>query len=199
MTMWYLHLRTCTCMTEISTHQDMYMYDWDIYTSGHVHVWLRYLHIRTCICMTEISTPQDMYMYDWDIYTSGDIHVWLRYLHIRTCTCMTEISTPQSGHVQVWRTYLDIKHLFYIIFCYFYFCGAELTTQITSYAVFESKQFLRKIKRIPWIHKKSYIIINHKNNNKVIEFTQLHPRSFDNNILTVLSSFCSRWITKSEK
>jgi hypothetical protein len=33
----------------------------------------------------------------------------------------------------------DIKHLFYIIFCDFNFSGPELTTEITGYTVYKSK------------------------------------------------------------
>ena len=37
------------------------------------------------------------------------------------------------------KTYFvqDIKHLFYIIFCDFNFCGPELTAEITGYTVFD--------------------------------------------------------------
>ena len=42
-----------------------------------------------------------------------------------------------SANVHVWRIYLDIKYLFYIIFCYFNFYVLELTaTENTGYTIF---------------------------------------------------------------
>ena len=44
----------------------------------------------------------------------------------------------RSNCIQSLKTYFvrDIKHLFYIIFCDFNFCGPEFTAEITGYTVY---------------------------------------------------------------